>query len=219
MQRIEEVAAAGGESVEMAHGWKLFSVAPVELSQVQAALAGPAAAVPEAAARRLGMLRFFAVPYLACGGRHDFVSADPPAGETHSSVWLETAGGRDVFLSFLDANEHDVGFELLAAVGELLVPRFTEQEFKAYAALLGRELKEAVAGEIDQEALEAKETAADDYPSVSLASTLAEYMHALWHDVEVRQGPLDLPTRFLRRRFELLREIFPPNPGYVLFKR
>lgn len=101
----------------------------------------------------------------------------------------------------------------------MFFPSLRERSSKRYLALLGRELREAVTGEIDEEALEAKEAGTENYPSLSFSGTLADYMHALWHDVEIRQGEMHLPARFLRKRFELLRDIFPPNPGYVLFKR
>lgn len=224
MRTVEEVAAAAGEGIELVHGWTLHALEPPSPAEAEAVLREPATVVPPAAASRLGGLRIFAVPYLACGGDADFVSETPPEGESHSSLWLE--GGTaaqparriDLFLSFYDADAHDTGFELLAALGRLLVPRLSDEEFVAYARLLERELREGASGEIDEEALEARDSGEPDYVSISLASTLAEYMHALWHDVEVRHGPEYLDEKYLKRRFELVQQIFPPNSGYTLFR-
>ena len=55
------------------------------------------------------------------------------------------------------------------------------------------------------------------YRDVSFVSTMAEYMHGLWHDVQIRLGAEHLPLAPLRRRLELLAELFPPNPGYRVF--
>ena len=55
------------------------------------------------------------------------------------------------------------------------------------------------------------------YRDVSFVSTVAEYMHGLWHDVQIRVGPKHLPVADLRRRMNLLAELFPPNPGYRVF--
>src|SRR5439155_865312 len=55
------------------------------------------------------------------------------------------------------------------------------------------------------------------YRDISLVSTAAEYMHGLWHDVQIRVGPDHLPVLQLRRRMELFAELFPPNPGYQVF--
>lgn len=219
MRAVEEVAAAAGAGADLAHGWTLHAVEPVDAGQAERVLREPAAAVPATIAARLGALRIFAVPYLACREPAEFVSRDPPSGESHSSLWIQGAGGFDVFIAFLEADAHDTGFELLAAVGQLLVPRLGDDEFASYAHLLERELRDGVAGEIDEEALAAKQDAQADYVNVSLAATLAEYMHALWHDVDLREGPEHLPAEFLRRRFALLAELFPPNPGYRLFRQ
>jgi len=219
VQRVKEVAATRGESLELAHGWVLRAIEPLTLAEARTVLAEPAASVPASAAARLGKLRIFAAPFISCQGGEDFISVQKPEGEMHSSVWLEKRGGTDLFLAFFDMPEHDVGFELLAAVAELVLRQMTGREFERYLALLERELREAITGEIDEEALEAKQTGAEDYPLRSFCGTFADYVHALWHDVEIRQGEMHLPARFLRKRFELLRGLFPPNPGYALFKR
>lgn len=218
MRRVHDVAAAELPSVELAHGWRLHGLDPVLLEQAGAILHEPAAAIPAALAGRLGALRVFAVPFIACGGESEFVAVEPPSGELHSSLWIEQPQGTALFLSLRETNAHDTGFELLAAVADLAVPRLTDQEFAAYARLLDREQREGAQGEIDDDALEAKNAADPGYAAASLAATLAEYMHALWHDVEVRMGQPHLDPKFLRRRFELLERWFPPNPGDRLFR-
>ena len=50
-------------------------------------------------------------------------------------------------------------------------------------------------------------------------STVAEYMHGLWHDVQIRVGPEHLPLQQLRRRMILMSNLFPPNPGYAVFAK
>src|SRR5260221_268620 len=115
-------------------------------------------------------------PYAALGARGD-------------RSWLELADGIHLFLAFEGSTALDTGFELLAAVGELAVPRIDDARFSAYAQLLSRELAEGATGEIDEDAFAARRSATVDYTAVSLASTIAEYAHALWHDVELRQGP------------------------------
>jgi hypothetical protein len=237
MRTVEEAAAEAGAGAALAHGWTLHAIDPVTPAEATAVLAEPAAAVPQGAAERLGTLRLFAAPFLACGGEAEFVAAEKPRGESHSSLWLERGaagappaarpsgnGARrrgpaiDLFIAIRDADAHDAGFELLAVLADLLTPRLSDDEFLSYARLLQREIGEGATGEIDEEALEARDSADPDYVTVSLASTLAEYMHALWHDVEARPGAGHLAPQFLRRRFELLAGIFPPDPGQTLFR-
>lgn len=130
VQRVKEVAATRGESLELAHGWVLRVIEPVTLESARAVLAEAAAAVPASAAARIGELRIFAVPFISCQGKEDFIAVQRPEGELHSSVWLEKRGGTDLFLAFFDVPEHDVGFELLAAVAELVLPQLTGKEFE-----------------------------------------------------------------------------------------
>ena len=128
--------------IELAHRWILEALEPPTPAQASDILSGPAAAAPDALAALLGPVRIYAVPYLGCRGENFFVSWEPPKGEAHSSVWLELEDGIHLFLACEDAPAHDVGFELLAALGELAVPRLDDAQFSAYARLLARELSE-----------------------------------------------------------------------------
>jgi hypothetical protein len=89
-----------------------------------------------------------------------------------------------------------------------------------------------VAGEIDEEAYAAKQALLggrarhlrnreklERYRNTSFVSTVAEYMHGLWHDVQIRVGPAHLPLPQLRRRMNLFADLFPPNPGYTVFAK
>jgi hypothetical protein len=196
----------------MFHGWRFSPPDSAEL------LGGPAAAVPPALAARLGKVHVHLAPYLACCGGRDYVARQEPEVESHSSLWRERRGKVHIFLATGGVDAHDLGFELLAVIGELAVSRLSDEEFSAYALLVEHELRAGVHGEIDEDAAAAKSEGRDDYVAVSLASTMAEYLHALWHDVEVREGPEHLPGRYIRRRFELLQQWFPPGPGAALFR-
>jgi hypothetical protein len=189
----------------------------------------PAQAVPVAVAERLGSLRVLIVPYLACAEPGDLVSFVKPEGETHTVVWLETGGQTNLILAGRELTPHDVGFEFLAGIAELLRARLAPTEMARYVQLLDEELQRGVTGEIDEDALAAKQRLLayqtwrrrralfDRYADVSFVGTLAEYMHGLWHDVQIRVGSEHLPLPALRRRLDLLAEMFPPNPGYRVF--
>jgi hypothetical protein len=95
--------------------------------------------------------------------------------------------------------------------------------------LLNDEISAGIEGEIDEQALEEKRSLFESrsrannvkrltgYGRASLAGTVAEYVHCLWHEVTVRAGPDYLPAGPLRRRLELMERWFPPNRGYRLF--
>ncbi len=93
--------------------------------------------------------------------------------------------------------------------------------------LLDAEIQARVAGEIDEDVLDQKRRLlavrdperASEYARASFAATAAEYVHSLWHDVSVREGPDHLPPDRLARRLRLFARWFPPDGGYRLFAR
>ena len=135
----------------------------------------------------------------------------------------------EISLAAADRDEHDVAMEMLLCVGQALWERLPPNQHKAFWLLLDTEIRAGITGEIDEEALSEKRalmasrySAAsgrrlERYGRASFAGTAAEYVHCLWHDVEVRSGPDYLPAPQLRRRLELLSRWFPPNRGYRLF--
>jgi len=191
----------------------------------------PAQAVPANIAERIGPVRVLMVPYIACLEPGDVVSSAKPTGDSHTAAWVETSERTNLILACREVDAHDTGFEFLASVAELLRPRLTVSEFAAYDELLEEEIRHGVRGEIDEESLAAKQALLairpwrrsriqyEPYRDVSLVSTLAEYMHGLWHDVQIRVGPQHLPLRELRRRMTLMARLFPPNPGYAVFAK
>jgi len=191
----------------------------------------PAAAVPETIAKRIGPLVVLVVPYVACSPSGDLVAWTKPQGETHSAVWMEEKERTHLVLPCRELDAHDTGFEFLASVAELLRARLEDSEAAQYSGILDEELRRGVTGEIDEEALAAKHRLGAGsgrragresfaaYCDASFVSTAAEYMHGLWHDVQIRVGPEHLPVRELRRRMKWLSELFPPNSGYSVFAK
>lgn len=212
------------------HDWEMHSAVPLTPAEERMMVRDPARAIPASIAQRLGKVRVLLVPYVACLESGDLVCFSKPRGETHSAVWLEANERIHLVLTCRELDPHDTGFEFLASISELLRPRLADAEIKRYSQLLEEELRIGIAGEIDEEAGAAKQPLIKNralrqrgpeqferYRDVSFVSTVAEYMHGLWHDVQIRIGPEHLPLPQLRRRMDLLAEMFPPNPGYQVF--
>ena len=215
----------------LAHGWEIHSMITLTPAEERTMVREPAQAVPASVAERIGPLRVLMVPYIACVESGDVVCATKPKGETHTAAWVETSERTNLLLASREVDAHDTGFELLASIAELLRARMTIAEIAAYDELLDEELRHGVRGEIDEESLAAKQALLairpwrrsrlqfEPYRDVSLVSTVAEYMHGLWHDVQIRVGPQHLPLQELRRRMTLMADLFPPNPGYAVFAK
>jgi hypothetical protein len=224
----EYVRAERSPISRLAHQWELHSAVLLSPAEERNMVRDPAQAVPDPIAERIGPLRLLLVPYIACSKDGDFVTSTKPEGEAHTSVWVEVDGVTRVVLACRELDAHDTGFELLACVAELLRPRMTSGELAQFQHLLEGELRHGVTGEIDEEAARAKQTLLgrssrrrssefEAYRDISFVETVAEYMHGLWHDVQIRVGPEHLPLEQLRLRLELLSRIFPPNEGYSVF--
>lgn len=189
----------------------------------------PAQAVPATIAERVGKVRVLLVPYIACLGSGDAVCRSKPKGETHTSAWVESEERTHLVLACKEVDAHDTGFEFLASIAELLRSRLDGWELERYDHLLEEEIHLGIRGEIDDEVFEAKQSLLASrakrrqraqfelYRDLSFVGTVAEYIHGLWHDVQIRTGPEHLPFAQLRRRMELMSELFPPNPGYRVF--
>lgn len=214
----------------LAHNWELHSAVALTPAEERTMLREPAHAVPEALAQRLGKLRVLIVPFVACSENGDLVCFSKPGGETHSAVWMEMGDCIHLVLPCRELDAHDTGFEFLASIAELLRPRLKASELETYTRILEEELRTNVRGEIDEEAAAAKQPLIrnrplrarnleqfERYRDISFVSTVAEYLHGLWHDVQVRMGPEHLPVAQLRRRMDALADMFPPNPGYRVF--
>jgi hypothetical protein len=211
------------------HEWEFHSALTLSPAEERTMVREPVQAVPVGIAQRLGKVRVLAVAYIACLETGDVVCRHKPEGEAHTAAWVETPERINLLLACRELDAHDTGFELLGSMAELLRPRLTPSEVGAYGQILEEEIRHGVRGEIDEDALNAKQVYLasrtgrrsraqfERYRDVSFASTAAEYIHGLWHDVQIRVGPEHLPVAQLRRRMDLMAELFPPNPGYRVF--
>ncbi len=217
----------------LAHDWQMHSAVSLSPAEDRTIVREPAAAVPNSIAQRIGALRVLIVPYISCTPEGDLIAWTKPQGETHSAVWVEGEQRVDLVLPCRELDAHDTGFEFMASVAELLRSRLQSNEEEAFRNLLLEELRLGVTGEIDDDARAAKRRVAgghghgrkpgeeqlNAYLNVSFVSTTAEYMHGLWHDVQIHVGAEHLPVRRLQERMKLLASLFPPNEGYSVFSR
>ncbi len=213
----------------LTHDWEFHSDVTLTPAEERTIVREPVQAIPAAIAKRLGKVRILTVAYIACFESGDIVTRQKPTGEAHTAAWVETPERINLLLACRELDAHDTGFELLGSAGELLRPRLTDSELTAFSELLEEEIRHGVKGEIDEDALAAKQAYVptrggkrtrsqfEHYRDVSFVSTTAEYIHGLWHDVQIRVGAEHLPVSQLRRRMNLMAELFPPNEGYRVF--
>jgi hypothetical protein len=213
----------------LAHDWEFHSGVTLTPAEERTIVREPVQAIPAAIARRLGKVRILAVAYIACFDSGDVVTRQKPTEAAHTAAWVEAPERINLLLACRELDAHDTGFELLGSAAELLRPRLSLSEMAAFSEMLEEEIRHGVKGEIDEDALAAKNAYLptrggrrgraqfEHYRDVAFVSTTAEYIHGLWHDVQIRIGPEHLPVAQLRRRMNLMAELFPPNEGYRVF--
>jgi hypothetical protein len=136
------------------------------------------------------------------------------------SRWRRLPDELEIEVDQQGVEEHDLAMEVLLCVGQALWETTTPAEREAWLRLVGREIEEGVEGDLDEDALLEKrallggaESARSRrrllrYAGASFASTVAEWIHSRWHEVEVREGPEHLPAECIERRWDLMERWF-----------
>jgi len=157
------------------------------------------------------------------------VLSDVLSDASFSSRWTQTNDALEIEVASEEIEGHDLALEILLCLGQALWESASAEAREVYLRLLAAEIEAGVAGEIDEESLSEKRALFANrasarsrirllyYARASFASTVAEYIHSLWHDVTVRTGEEHLPAQWLRRRLEFLARWFPPDRGHRLF--
>lgn len=210
-----------------------FEAVSLDADQRRQFLGEPIEAIPTTLLERLPPLRLILVPYLekgSAGGAGLVTFEKPPAQRLlHRSIF----DVRDeVFLLFAIEQQDvaDYHYRLFNTIAGMACAVVRGEEFTRYSTLVLDELNRRTRGEVDEQSLELKmklfhrqrlpgrnTKLMRRYMRQALEDTLTLYLHGLCCDIDVEAGPRQLGSRYLRSRLELLAEIFPPNPGYLLF--
>ncbi|MBI1358212.1 MAG: hypothetical protein GC160_28085 [Acidobacteria bacterium] len=232
----EFVRHLNGQMIPVNKSVSYFSVIPMEGPDLQRLIYDPAAAAPPKLLEILRDLRIILVGYLEkprkgseAEGPLMAFQAPAEARRLYSASY-EHEGAEYVFLAVKDgdiADSHDTLYDELSA---LLVEHAGDEFLRPFHDLLREELGEQVRGELEERGWKLKEQllrrqadATRDtklfraYADQALIDTLSLYFHGLCCDIDVDAGPLQLPSRTIRRRLETLRDMLSPPAGVALF--
>lgn len=213
-----------------------FSVIPMEGADLQRLVYDPAAAAPPKLLETLRQVRLVLVGYLEKPTKKDesdgpLVAFQPPAAskQLYSAV-MDYEGETYLFLAVKDsdvADTHDTLYDELAA---LFVDSADEKAIEPFVEVIRDELRHKVRGELEDRGWALKEQLLSrqsdvtrdtklfrSYVDQAMIDTLSLYLHGLCCDIDVDSGPRQLPSRSIRRRLEVLREMLAPPSGVALF--
>jgi hypothetical protein len=129
-----------------------------------------------------------------------------------------------------DQEVADYHYRFYHLMAELVADQRSEEARRAWAGLLRDELSSKANGEVDEESWTRKQSlqrrpananrdtkAFDHYARQSFIDTMTLYLHGICCDIDVETGPRQLPSRYLRKRIQLLRSQYSPPEGYAVF--
>jgi hypothetical protein len=161
----------------------------------------------------------------------DFVVAERPADGKQS--WASQVSFENETVLLFALKEQDVAeyhYRLYRRLAALVADTWSAQAATAYKAMMREELTAGVHGEVDDESWQAKQTLLrrqanlkresplfGDYVRQSFIDTLTLYLHGICCDIDIETGPRQLPSRYLRKRLNLLKSLYPPPSGYSVF--
>jgi hypothetical protein len=210
-----------------------FCVMPVADEDLKQYLHDPIAALPPAALKMLPQIGVVLVPYLdRANGRSSEVVAfeRPPDNRYTYSAIVPGESFVSLVMAIKEEEVANYHYTLYSALADVIAKRLGGEERESFHRLLREELNGEVHGEVDEQSWHLKQGLLRrqstvrketklfrDYARRAFQDTLTLYLHGICCDIDVDTGPRQLPSRYLRKRLELLCKLFPPPYGYAVF--
>jgi hypothetical protein len=229
-----------GEMIPLSNTFSYFCASvPLSEEDLKEYLEEPVAALPPAIASALPKISILLVPYLerANGAEKkraeqaagDMVSIErPPEGRIAPFTQLKLGDETVLAFALKDQEVAEYHYRFYHLLATLLADQWTEDVEERYSKLLREETGADVHGEVDEASWRLKQglrrsqngsrgKGFREYVRQSFADTLTLYLHGICCDIDVDTGPRQLPSRYLRKRLQLLEDLFPPPKGYAVF--
>lgn len=236
-----------GEVIPLSNTFGYFCASvPMSEELVKEYLEEPIAALPSALSSMLPRISILLVPYLERSAERrpakvkrprstdrnaEFVVSERPAEGQQS--WASQVSFDDETVLVFALKEQEVAeyhYRLYRRLAGLVADNWAPQIANAYTTLLREELTAGIHGEVDDESWQAKQSLRrrqsnikrptplfGEYVRQSFVDTLTLYLHGICCDIDVETGPRQLPSRYLRKRLNLLKSTYPPPSGYAVF--
>lgn len=214
-----------------------FTALPLTEEDIREYLDEPIAALPPSVVSQLPKISILLVPYLektrerGTSRNGELVRLVRPSESKVSSTSCVLSKDEAVLAFAVKEQEvADYHYRFYNVLSRLIVDHWPEDVQHQYSSLLREELGAKVNGEVDEESWRLKQAivrrysatrretkAFLEYARQSFIDTLTLYMHGICCDIDVETGPRQLPSRYLRKRLQLLRTLYTPPEGYPVF--
>ena len=231
---VEDLAARfRGELIPITSRFSYFSTLPIPEEDLKQYLHDPIAAVSPAISESIPPVGFVLVPYLErANGKHgEVVNFERPA-ESRSLAAARASGQNPalVVLAIKDTDIADYHYTFYNVIAAMVAEHWAADARERFTQLLREELKLEVHGEVDERSWHLKQSLLRrqsnvrnetklfrDYARQAFEDTLTLYLHGTCCDIDVETGPRQMPSRYLRKRLEVLMALYPPPDGYAVF--
>lgn len=230
---VEEMAARfRAEMIPLTSKFSYFCTLPLAEEDLRHYLHDPIAALSPAAASALPRTHIILAPYLEKGNGKsgDAVSFERPAeGRAIACARRELSDAAVLALGIKDIEVADYHYQLYNALAAMVADHLAPDLVERFNRTIREELNAEVHGEVDERSWHLKQALLRrqtnvrketklfrEYARQAFEDTLTLYMHGTCCDIDVETGPRQMPSRYLRRRLELLLSLFPPPEGYAV---
>lgn len=196
-------------------------------------LQDPIESLPPAVRSLLPKIGVVLTPYLEKGsGRNGTVVTEtkPPETKLALSARVEHEDFVTLFFTVKDEQIADYHYFFYDEIAALVSHRWPAKVEDLWHSLLREELSSEMHGEVDERSWRLKQAMLRrttkarrdgkpfrEYARQAFEDTMTLYMHGICCDIDVDTGPRQLPSRCLRKRLLLLKDLFPPPSGRGVF--
>jgi hypothetical protein len=230
---VEEMATRfRGEMVPLTSKFAYFCTLPMAEEDLRHYLHDPVAALSPAVTAALPRTHIILAPYLERGNGKtgDTVSFERPTeGRGIAFSRREAQPEAVLALGIKDIEVADYHYQLYNALAAMIADHLAPETEERFNRTLREELSAEVHGEVDEKSWHLKQALLRrqtnvrketklfrEYARQAFEDTLTLYMHGTCCDIDIETGPRQMPSRYLRRRLELLISLFPPPDGYAV---
>jgi hypothetical protein len=192
----------------------------------------PIAAISPAIIASLPKIGIFLTPYLekANGKEGDCVTFERPIESRQIACSIHDLKDLTILaLSIKDMEVADYHYQFYNALASVVANRWPADIQERFYRTIREELSAEIHGEVDEKSWHLKQALLRrqtnvrketklfrEYARQAFEDTLTLYLHGTCCDIDVETGPRQMPSRYLRRRLEMLISLYPPPEGYAV---
>jgi len=229
---VEElVARCRGELIPLTNKLSYFSAVPFAEEDLRQYLKDPIAALSPKVIAALPKIGILLAPYLEKGnGKGDLVVFERPADSRQIPSSRLAAGDLTILaIGLKEVEVADFHYRFYNALAGVVADHWPAEIQERFFRTIREELSAEVNGEVDEKSWHLKQGLLRrqtnvrketklfrEYARQAFEDTLTLYLHGTCCDIDVETGPRQMASRYLRRRLELLIELYPPPEGFAV---